>query len=39
MLRRKALALISDDKTHRKKLDLLIKGKITGQAKLRAILT
>ena len=39
MLRRKALAAISDNETHRKKLDLLTKGKIAGQAKLRATFT
>ncbi len=39
MLRRKALASTSDNETHRKKLDLLTKGKIAGQAKLGATLT
>ena len=39
MLKRKALALIFDNETHQKKLDLLTKDKIAGQAKLRATLT
>ncbi len=36
MLRRKALASISGNETHRKELDLLTKGKIAGQAELGA---
>ncbi len=36
MLRRAPLTTISGNKTSRKKLDLLTKGKITGQAELEA---
>ncbi len=39
MLRRASLTTISDNKTSRKKLDLLTKGKITRQAELEATLT
>jgi len=38
MLRRASLTTISGNKTLRKKLDLLTKGKITGQAELEATL-
>jgi len=39
MLRRASLTTISGNKTLRKELDLLTKGKITGQAELGATLT
>jgi len=39
MLRRAPLTTISGNKTFRKELDLLTKGKITGQAELEATLT
>ncbi len=39
MLKRTSLAPISGNKTDRKELDLLTKGKIAGQAQLGATLT
>jgi len=38
MFRRKTLNLINDNRTSRKKLDLLIKGKIAEQTELGATL-
>ena len=39
MLRRASLTTVSGNKTLRKELDLLTKGKITGQAELEATST